>query len=87
MFTADADPMPFLLDIVMPVKNGIEAAVVILEDDPRARVIFVSVLDEFPEGTPRQVAEELELKKKPQNIEHLRAILAALEPAAVTSTR
>ncbi len=71
----------------MPVKNGIEAVVIILEEDPQARVIFVSVLDEFPEGTPRQLAEELELKKKPQNIEHMRAILAALEPAPVTSNR
>lgn len=80
-------PDAVLMDIVMPVKNGIEAVVIILEEDPQARVIFVSVLDEFPEGAPRQIAEELELKKKPQNIEHLRAILAALEPAAVTSTR
>ena len=80
-------PDAVLMDIVMPVKNGIEAAVVILQDNPRARVIFVSVLDEFPEGTPRQLAEELELKKKPQNSEHMRAILGALELAPLTSNR
>ena len=35
-------PDAVLMDIVMPVKNGIEAVVIILEEDPQARVIFVS---------------------------------------------
>ncbi len=73
-------PDAVLMDILMPVMDGIEAAAVILEDDPDAQVVFVSVLDQFPEGTPRQIAQELDIRKKPENIEHMRAILQALKP-------
>ena len=68
------------MDIVMPVMDGIEAAAAILVEDPAAKVVFVSVLEGFPTGTPREIAESLQIRKKPTNREQMESILRSLTP-------
>lgn len=73
-------PAAVLMDIVMPVMDGIEAAAAILVEDPAAQVVFVSVLEGFPTGTPREIAESLQIRKKPTNGEQMESILRSLTP-------
>lgn len=72
-------PDAVLMDILMPVMDGIEALAVILSEDPAARVIFLSVLDEFPEGTPRDIASTFGIHQKPCNIDEMKSILEMLQ--------
>ena len=73
-------PDAVLMDILMPVMDGIEAAAAILAEDFAAQVVFVSVLGEFPANTPPEIAESLEIRQKPTNQEEMRLLLADLEP-------
>ena len=73
-------PDAVLMDILMPAMDGIEATAAILSEDPAAQVVFVSVLDDFPEGTPRGIAESLQIRKKPANLEQMESILRSLAP-------
>lgn len=75
-------PDAVLMDILMPVMDGIEATAAILVEDPNAQVVFVSVLNGFPEGTPREIAESLQIRKKPASREQMESILGSLRPHA-----
>ena len=73
-------PDAVLIDIVMPVMDGIEATAAILIEDPTAQLVFVSVLDGLPEGTPQGIAECLQIRKKPTSCEQMESILRSLTP-------
>ena len=72
-------PDAVLMDILMPVMDGIEALAVILSEDPAARVVFLSVLDEFPEGTPRELTSTFGIHHKPCSINEMKSILEMLQ--------
>ena len=71
-------PDAVLMDIMMPVMDGIEAFTVILSEDPAARVVFLTVLDEFPEGTPREITSTFEMHRKPCSLDEMKSILELL---------
>ena len=71
-------PHAVLMDINMPIMNGIEATAAILAEDFEASIAFVSVLDEFPEGTPPEIAQAFEIYEKPNSLADMRRILEAL---------
>lgn len=75
-------PDAVLMDIMMPVMDGIEALAVILAENPAARVVFLSVLDQFPEGTPREIASNFGIRQKPCNIDEMKSILEVLHVAS-----
>lgn len=72
-------PDAVLMDILMPVMDGIEALAVILSEDPAARVVFLTVLDEFPEGTPREIAGTFGIHQKPCSLNEMKSILEMLQ--------
>lgn len=72
-------PDGVLMDILMPVMDGIEALAVILSEDPAARVVFLTVLDEFPEGTPREIAGTFGMHPKPCSLDEMKSILEMLQ--------
>ena len=73
-------PDAVLMDIMMPVMNDMEAAAAILTKYVQAQVVFLSSLDEFPEGTPREIADEWKIQPKPWTLHAMREILKTLEP-------
>ncbi len=74
------EPDAVLMDIDMPVMDGVSAVAAILSEDPQARVAFVSNRDEFPEGTPREIAEQLKINRKPATVDEMRSILNSVKP-------
>ena len=73
-------PDGVLMDIMMPVMDGIEAFAVILTEDPEAQVLFSSSLDAFPEGAPCEIPDGLQIRRKPWTLETMREILKTLQP-------
>ena len=71
-------PDAVLMDIMMPVMDGIEAFTVILSEDPAARVVFLTVLDEFPEDTPPEIARTFGMHRKPCSLDEMKSILELL---------
>ncbi len=71
-------PDAVLMDILMPVMDGIEAVTDILSEDPAARVVFLTVLDEFPEGTPLEITSAFEMHRKPCSLDEMKSILEVL---------
>ena len=72
-------PDAVLVDILMPVKDGIQALAVILSEDPAARVVFLWMVDELPEGTPRETASTFGIHQKPCSIDEMESILEMLQ--------
>ena len=73
-------PDAVLMDIIMPVMNGIEAVAAILNGDPGAQIVFVSVLDEFPEGAPLDIIQAFDIRQKPTSVQAMGSIVETLKP-------
>lgn len=78
-------PDAVLMDIIMPVMNGIEAVAAILDDDPGAQIVFVTVLDEFPEGAPRDIIRAFDILQKPTSVRAMGSIVDKLKPRPTRS--
>ena len=72
-------PDAVLMDIDMPVMDGVAAVAIILSEDPQARVVFLSSLQRYPQGTPRNITEHVQLRNKPTSLEQMRAVVYPLQ--------
>lgn len=73
-------PDAVLMDIIMPGVSGIEAVAALLSRYLDVPVVFVSSLDAFPEGTASEIAEQLDIHRKPTTVDQMRVILNSLPP-------
>ena len=68
-----------LLDIIMPIQNGIEVAEEIIGLDPDARITLVTALGDFPDHTPSALRSKLHLLPKPLRLD--RSLFSRIYPA------
>lgn len=78
-------PDAILMDIRMPMMDGIDAAAAILSEDFHAQIAFVSVLEDFPAGTPGEITCGFDIHEKPKSVEEVNAIISTFKPNPVSS--
>ncbi len=75
----ESAPDLVLMDIIMPLVDGVAAARRIIDLDPDADIAFITAMGDYPTDMPADLRERAAILSKPVTLARLRTLLEAAE--------